>query len=153
MTVIKPRDPFSLDDEAIEEASGLQPVHEVWDEVYALMRRAFGARDYARAVDLGDRFLERNPEHAAARLFVQECRTILEGRLAKELAPLDRIVSLLVPLHPLMSADLDHRAGFLLSRVDGLTTIEDLIDLAGMPRADAMRIILDCVERGLIGFG
>lgn len=152
MIVIKPRGPDLDDgDEEVDE-SGLQPVHHVWDEVFADMRKAFNARDYARAVELGERFLARNPTHAPAIIFVRECRTIAEGRLAKQLAPLDRVVVLLVPLHPLMSSELDHRTGFLLSRVDGVTTIEDLIDLAGMPRADALRILSDCAERGFVAF-
>jgi hypothetical protein len=50
-----------------------------------------------------------------------------------------------VPEHAMSHAalagqELDHRAGFLFSRVDGVMPIEHLLDIAGMPRFEALRI-------------
>ena len=117
------------------------------------MRSAYERGDLARAIELGDRYLQRDPTHAGARLYVRECRTILEGKLGKRLAPLDRPVVLLVPLEELAHLRIDPRAAFVLSRIEEGTTIEDLVDLAGMPRADAMAVIDDCRERGYVAFG
>jgi hypothetical protein len=36
---------------------------------------------------------------------------------------------------------LDHRAAFLMSRMDGMLTVSDLLDIAGMPRFDALRLM------------
>jgi hypothetical protein len=36
---------------------------------------------------------------------------------------------------------LDQRAAFLMSRLDGMTSIADLIDSSGMPRFDAVRVL------------
>src|SRR5690348_16693430 len=106
------------------EASGVQNVGAAWDEVYARMWQAFKSRDYARAVDLGERFVARHPDHAASKLFVAECRTLLEAQLAKDLAPLDRALVMRVPLA--IAGSMDPRAAFVLSQVDGRLTIEDL---------------------------
>jgi hypothetical protein len=45
---------------------------------------------------------------------------------------------------------LDHRSGFLLSRVDGLSTIEEVLDVCGMPRLEALKTLVDLLERGAI---
>ncbi|HEY1955979.1 MAG TPA: hypothetical protein VGH28_10200 [Polyangiaceae bacterium] len=132
------------------EASGKQNVAAAWDEIYARMWAAFKSRDYARAVDLGERFAQRNPQHAASKLFVEECRTLLESQLAKELAPLDRALVLRAPLGSFGS--IDPRAAFILSQIDGRLTIEDLVDLTPMPRVAALRIVGDALAAGIVGF-
>jgi hypothetical protein len=35
----------------------------------------------------------------------------------------------------------DHRAAFLMSRMDGMLSVSDLLDIAGMPRFDALRLM------------
>ena len=107
--------------------------------------RPVGFRE--RAVDLGERFVERHPTHADAKLFVEECRTLLENQIAKQL-PLERAVVLRVPLEQIEG--LDARTAFLLSRVDGRTSIDDLADLASMPRIEALRIIAVAIESGVL---
>lgn len=133
--------------------SGLQPIDRAWEQVLASMRSAYDHGDLARAVELGDRYLKRDPTHTGARLYVRECRAILEGRLGKRLAPLDRRVVLLVPLEELAHLRIDPRSAFVLSRIEEGITIEDLLDVTGMPRADAMAVIDDCRERGYVAFG
>ncbi len=45
---------------------------------------------------------------------------------------------------------LDHRAGFLLSLVDGTTTVEEVVDLSGMPRHEALRLLAELLDGGAI---
>src|SRR5262249_12122404 len=45
---------------------------------------------------------------------------------------------------------LDHRFGFMLSLVDGNTTFDDLLDIAGMPRLEAFRILEALLRQGVI---
>jgi hypothetical protein len=45
---------------------------------------------------------------------------------------------------------LDHREGFILSRVDGRSTIETILDVCAMPADEALDIIESLVERGII---
>lgn len=147
--MVKPRTlPETLSEmEAVEDTSGLQPIAEAWADVHDVMLRAFRSRDYGRAVDLGTRFVAHHPAHAEARLFVEECRTLLEHQLMHQL-PLERTVTLRAPLASL--ANLDQRTAFLFSQVDGRTTIEDLADLAPMPRSEALRIIALAIETGVL---
>jgi hypothetical protein len=55
-------------------------------------------------------------------------------------------------LTEMSDATLDHRAGFLLSRIDGSTTVEELLDLAPIPRLDALRLLAQCLADGTIRF-
>ena len=148
--MVKPRVlPETLPEmEAVDgDSSGLVAVADAWAEVYAQMKRAFFVRDYARAVDLGVRFVQRHPDHADAKLFVEECRTLLEHQLSQQL-PLERAVMLRVPLDKMH--DLDARTAFLFSQVDGRTSIDDLADLAPMPRSEALAIIAVAIEKGVL---
>lgn len=47
---------------------------------------------------------------------------------------------------------LDHRAGFVLSQMDGATDLETLVSIGPLPRAEALRILRDLFECGVIDF-
>ena len=47
---------------------------------------------------------------------------------------------------------LDHRAGFMLSLMDGVMTVDTLLDIAGMARFDALRTLSGLLRAGLIKF-
>lgn len=63
------------------------------------------------------------------------------------LGPSIQVPSICVPVHQLGATDLDHRAAFLLSRVDGALTIDEILDIAGMPRHDALHILALLVRK------
>jgi hypothetical protein len=47
---------------------------------------------------------------------------------------------------------LDHRAGFLIAQMDGAVDLEMLLAIAGMPTDEALRLIRDLYESGIITF-
>ncbi|MGD0524362.1 MAG: hypothetical protein ABSE49_04430 [Polyangiaceae bacterium] len=47
---------------------------------------------------------------------------------------------------------LDHRAGFLLSLMDGAIDLETLVEIAGMPRDVVLRVVRDLFESGVVDF-
>jgi hypothetical protein len=47
---------------------------------------------------------------------------------------------------------LDHRAGFLLSLMDGTVDLDTLIDVSGMPRDDVLSIVSELHEVGAVDF-
>jgi hypothetical protein len=57
----------------------------------------------------------------------------------------------LMPATRIDCVAIDHRAGFLLSLVDGSSTLEAILDVCGMPRLDALRILHELVQRGAVG--
>jgi CRP-like cAMP-binding protein len=61
-----------------------------------------------------------------------------------------RFPTLAVPVGTLHTLPLDHRAGFLVSLLDGNTTIEALLDICGMPAEEAVATLEGLRRRGLI---
>ena len=47
---------------------------------------------------------------------------------------------------------IDHRAGFLLAHVDGMQTLEEILDICAMPSAEALALISSLKEMGVIEF-
>jgi hypothetical protein len=57
---------------------------------------------------------------------------------------------LALSLSELMALRLDHRAGFLVSLVDGTYTIEMILDASAMKREEALAILAELAARGII---
>jgi len=132
------------------DGSGVQAVGQAWKDVHSQMRRAFSEGDYERALMLGERYLEHDDVDTLARLYVEECRLMLEVQLVELLQPLDRIVRVRLRIDDPSKARVDPRGAFLLSRIDGASTVEDLLDIAGMLRVDALRYLVEWVQQGYI---
>jgi predicted transcriptional regulator len=60
---------------------------------------------------------------------------------------------LLVDLAEVTRYNLHTDAGFLLSLLDGATTVEDLVSLSGMDAFDALRILNNLIDAGIVGSG
>jgi hypothetical protein len=61
------------------------------------------------------------------------------------------IPHLAIPPEELHAAELDHREYFLISLLDGRTSIETLIDICGMPSEEALALLDGLVRRGILG--
>src|SRR5205807_9302177 len=53
-------------------------------------------------------------------------------------------------IHGAATPDLDPRLAFLLSRIDGAMTVEDVLDVSGMSRTEAMRLLALLTRRGAV---
>jgi hypothetical protein len=67
-----------------------------------------------------------------------------------KLGALDQVPVVAVPVEQLRWLTLDHRAGFLLSHIDGVSSLEEILDVSGMPRIVAMKIIHDLMQQKVI---
>jgi hypothetical protein len=47
---------------------------------------------------------------------------------------------------------LGHREGFVLALLDGCSTVEHLVDVAGLPEADTLAALCELCARGVIAF-
>lgn len=132
----------SLDDEDAEEAPA--------DPTLSELSERYAMGDYSGALIVAEGLLETDPGHVEALRFAKNCRENLTNMYSARLGPLDQVVLLGVPGDQLRWLALDHRAGFLLSLVDGVLTIEELLDISGMPRLDALRILFSLLQEGVI---
>ena len=117
------------------------------------MRDRYAAGDFTGALVLAETLLDGSPTHADALRFADSCRDVLVQMYSARLGRLDQPVYVAVPADQVRWLNLDHRAGFLLSLVDGSSTIEELLDISGMPRLDALRIVYTLFEQQVIGLG
>jgi hypothetical protein len=116
------------------------------------MRERFSFGDYAGALTMADVILAAHPDNPPARDIRAKCRTTLEDVYALRLGPLDRIP--VVAMLPKLSGEraIDSRTGFLLSLIDGASTLEAILDVCALPRLDALRALHDLVQRGIVAF-
>lgn len=122
------------------------------DKRIAAMRECFSFGDYAGALTMADVILAAQPDNLLARDIRAKCRTTLEDVYALRLGPLDRIPSIVTLPKKTGNRAIDNRTGFLLSLIDGAATFEAILDVCGMPRLDALRILDDLVQRGAVAF-
>jgi hypothetical protein len=66
---------------------------------------------------------------------------------------LARIPRLAVPMSDLLTMPLDHRAGFIMSFVDGSYTTEMILDACALPREEAIAILGELAALGVIVLG
>jgi hypothetical protein len=69
----------------------------------------------------------------------------VHGRLDRSSVPV-----LAVDRGDLLRLAVDHRAGFLLSQVDGETSIEGLLDLSAMPEDETLGLLRELLDRGIL---
>lgn len=68
------------------------------------------------------------------------------------LGALERVAVIQVPAKELPKLSLDPKSGVVLSRIDGVTPLETLLDMCGMPREEAARILRNLAARGIVAF-
>src|SRR6185295_5457789 len=96
--------------------------------------------DFRGAAQSAEMIAEEDPDNPFASLD-DAGRDLLARVYEGHLGRMDQVPLVAVPMHEIAAAHLDHRTGFLLSRIDGMLTFEDILDVAGMPRLEAYRIL------------
>jgi hypothetical protein len=82
----------------------------------------------------------------------EECRTTLQQMYTARIGPMDRVPVVMVPREQLRWLSIDHRAGFLLSHIDGVSSLEMILDVSGMPTLDALKILCELAQQRVISF-
>jgi hypothetical protein len=114
------------------------------------MEELYALDDLTGALRHAELILGRTPDSEQARRCAANCRSRLIQLYSSKIGRLDRVVVLALGDSQLRWLGLDHRSGFLLSRVDGFSTLEELLDVCGMPRLEALKTLSDLLERGAI---
>jgi hypothetical protein len=114
------------------------------------MRERFALGDYSGALVVAESLLEENPTHTEAREYAESCRSVLQQMYMARIGSLQRVPVVEVARDQLRWLSIDHRAGFVLSLVDGISNLEMILDVSGMPSLDALRILFDLVEQRII---
>ena len=106
--------------------------------------------DFTGALALATGILETEPHNPEAQRYTIHCENVLTQMYTARLGSLSQVVSVQVAAAQVRWLSLDHRAGFLLSLVDGQLTLEQLLDISGMPRLEALRLLHGLYEQQII---
>jgi hypothetical protein len=68
----------------------------------------------------------------------------------RPLVPLSAVPWLVVTFEDLRRLPLDARAGFVVSRIDGRSSVEMLLDLCALPEGETLDIVAELVRLGAI---
>jgi hypothetical protein len=114
------------------------------------MKGKFAMGDCSGALELADKILGQRPSDSDAQSVAKKAREVLIDMYASRISGMSRVPAVVMNSEQLRWLSLDHRAGFLLSMVDGISSVDDLLDVSGMPRLDAMRIICELLDAKVI---
>ena len=157
--IVLPFDPIDARAaQILDEVDAEAPANEPRDEqlrrrIGALLDRAVlwnETGDTERAVAAVDLALSEDPNSALGQKLITRNRDTIMQVFQGYLGDLDRQPQLAKPLHELQNAPISPRAAFLLSRIDGTLTIDELLDVSGMPRLEAYRHLCQLYLRGIL---
>lgn len=106
--------------------------------------------DYSGALEIAEEILRATPDNIGAKAVAETCRTVLRQMYAARIGPLERVPVVMVPRDQLRWLSIDHKAGFVLSLVDGVSSLEMIIDVSGMPELDTLRILSELAQQRII---
>jgi hypothetical protein len=121
--------------------------------VSGLIRRAEQAAEagsHGLAVAALDVALSQEPDSAITQKTVHRHRELMFRIFEGFLGDMHAVPTLALPLQEVSTQDLDSRAAFLLSRVDGTLSFEEIMDVAGMSRLEAYRHLCRLLLRGIL---
>jgi hypothetical protein len=114
------------------------------------MEELYALDDLTGALRFAELILGREPDNHQARRCAENCRQRLIQLYASKIGSMEGVPVQALTETQMRWLGLDHRSGFLLSRVDGSSTIEEVLDVCGMPRLEALKTLVDLLERGAI---
>lgn len=106
--------------------------------------------DYSGALEIAEKILGDDPSDIGAKACAETCRSVLRQMYAARIGPLDRVPIVMVARDQLRWLSIDHKAGFVLSLVDGVSNLEMIIDVSGMPELDTLRILSELAQQRII---
>lgn len=115
-------------------------------DLHQEMADRFALGDFSGSLSIAELILGTRFDDPAASKYAAACREKLEQLYVSRLGSFGARPSIAVADANVRWLGLDHRAGFLLSRIDGSATVEEIIDTSGMPRLEALRTLCDLLD-------
>lgn len=116
------------------------------DDIHAEIADRFALGDYVAALSAAELQLGLDPDDESARQYAQISRERLEARYTTRIGSLDFVYDLAVPVTQVKWLGLDPQASFLLSLLDGQTTVAEALELGQMGRLEALRVFTELLE-------
>jgi hypothetical protein len=151
-----PASPSNIEAAVLGAIKGSAPAPEITERTIedpiAEMRERASLGDYTGALEMAELILAADPGSLEAAECAENCRSVLENMYAARLGPSSGVPVVVVPQAQMQWLSIDHRAGFVLSLIDGFSTLEMIIDVSGMQKLDALRILHALVQQRIVAF-
>lgn len=136
----------------LEEISASEPYEDEApsDTLLAEALRLFEQGELESARDLLSALLAGEEVSDQAYELVAAVDAELEAVYQARVAPLNRTPELNIAMSEVASMTLDHRFGFLLSQIDGMSSFEDILELSSMSRLETLDVLAQMLEREII---
>ncbi len=119
---------------------------EVPDDIHVEIADRFALGDFVAALSAAELQLGIDPADESARQYAENSRQRLETRYTTRIGSLDHIFNLAVPAAKVKWLGLDPQAAFLLSLVDGQTTVAEVLEACPMERLEALRVFTELLD-------
>lgn len=106
--------------------------------------------DFTGALLIAEGLLEVRPDDHDALHVVEVCRTKLRAIYTGRLGSLEQVPVMAITVSELRWLSLDNRSGFILSLVDGVASLEDIMDIASMPQLEVLRTLYNLTTQQVI---
>jgi hypothetical protein len=106
--------------------------------------------DPEAAIDLIAKAEKIAPDHPRLKKLRERGEASLQALYEFRIGPLEAVPRVSISPEQIVALSLDHRAGFVLSQIDGALSFEDLFSLSGMSRLDTTRILAQLLELNVI---
>ncbi len=146
------RPPRSAPPPLPESASQIPPARAAADNAFAAsMLERLAASDYQGALLAADALLEYRPRDQDALDCAQMARTELRKLYIGRIGSLDAVPHVAMGPEAIFSLrSLDFRAGYLLSRIDGLSSVREIVESGSLPSLEALGILSELFLRRVI---
>ncbi len=114
------------------------------------MKERFEMGDYSGALDIAEMLLDHDPEDPQGKSYLNKCREILLEMYESRIGSFERVPQLAIEEQEVIWRKLDPQDSFVLSRIDGLMTFGDILDISGLPRFETCRILDQLLQNGII---
>ena len=119
-------------------------------DLAAEMRERFALDDFTGALRVAELLMGKEPENREAKDVAAKSVAKLEQLYTSRLGAMSSVPRVAVPEGEVRWLGLDHRAAFLLSRIDGSHSIEEIVDVSGMPRLEALKTLVELKDLGAL---
>jgi Tetratricopeptide repeat. len=106
--------------------------------------------DFSGALELLEVMLSEKPDHQIAGQMRAEAQQRLTEMLFSKLGNLDRVPKVCMRGDEIIWLNLDHRAGFVLSLVDGTISFDDILLICGLSQLEGTRILVQLLQNNVI---
>jgi hypothetical protein len=106
--------------------------------------------DFSGSLEHVEKVLELDSSNAEARDYLSRNEETLLKMYESKIGNLHKTPRQLMSPDQVIWLNLHHKAGFLLSRIDGSASFEDVLALSGMPRLETCRILAQLLKAGVI---